>query len=57
MTASPGKQSPMIVHCHNCAHSWPLVYLPMQIEKAVAIMQAAICPKCASRKIFTGDGK
>jgi hypothetical protein len=50
----PGKHGAMNGRCGNdaCAWVWPVVYLPMPLERAAEVMQAAHCPACGSSKVF-----
>ena len=42
------EQKPMMVSCNKCNHRWVGMWLPMQMSKAVAILQSIRCPKCAA---------
>jgi DNA-directed RNA polymerase subunit RPC12/RpoP len=38
--------------CGDCEKVFVVVHLPMPLDKAAKQMKAAICPHCASTKIF-----
>jgi DNA-directed RNA polymerase subunit RPC12/RpoP len=38
--------------CGECGEVFVVVRLPMPLAKAAKVMKAAICPHCASTKIF-----
>ena len=45
------------VRCGDCEHRWIAVHLPMTVEKAAAIVERLICPKCAETgKIYMCEG-
>ncbi len=55
MSAETPRQ-PVMVRCGDCSHTWPIVYLPMEADKATRVMRAhaSYCPMCAApaKRIF-----
>lgn len=51
MTDEPKK--PFWAKCGDCAHCWPMAYLPMDVSKLSQVIgRKPRCPKCASTKVF-----
>lgn len=48
------KTAPFIVHCDACRHEWSAAWTPMKVDLFVKVARRAICPKCASTKVFCG---
>lgn len=53
MTKPPTDR--VFVTCKPCSFTWVAMYLPMEISKAVKVMGAIRCPKCASKEIFAAS--
>lgn len=43
---------PLHVKCDACWHIWVVLYLPMEMLRAAAVMKGAACPMCGERKVF-----
>ena len=52
------ERQPLLVHCGDCAHEWPALYLPLVMDKrGQALMKSAAkapCPMCAGTNVFVG---
>lgn len=46
------ERAPINARCGACGHVWAVCYLPMQLDKAAALMKAARCPMCGGGKVF-----
>lgn len=47
------EKRPFNVRCGSCEHEWALAYLPMPVDKIVAITKRATCPACGeTHQIF-----
>lgn len=42
------EKQPVYAECGKCAHSWPAVYIPMEVGLLCKIMDKAHCPKCGA---------
>lgn len=53
----PGERRPMYARCSKCEHVWPILYLPLEISTAGAVLKAAHCPNCGANaaNIYVGD--
>lgn len=41
-------KQPVLAGCPSCRHIWPILWMPMEINKAATVMQAGatMCPAC-----------
>lgn len=55
--APPAERKPMLARCAKCEHVWPILYLPLEIGVAGAVLKAAHCPNCGANAsfIYVGD--
>jgi hypothetical protein len=48
MTERIAARKPFHVRCGACGHVWPVLFTPLPIEKAAAILQSCRCPMCGN---------